>query len=371
MEGDSPYFDLPDRSYLTVVFESEVVIVLTIFALAGNTLTVAAFYKNKTLQTASNLLVVNLSIAGILAAVTTYPLLAAVLVIGAWRMGTALCVCQALLCSFLFTTTHLTTTLISLNRYLVVVRYKKYSNISKKPFTRKFQLVVCIFSALLALCNLITQEKIAFQPKEAVCTTPKQATITVITVLIQDLAFVATLLFNMATFKFVREHHRKVGSRLQKGNFVIKQVRRVTPSLNNRGWVNAQAKDELYIPRKVLIVTAAYSLCWLPQGLLNSVHLLAYDNFSRKFCMLSTFSMQMTSVLNPVLYALLNRKFRRAILTILGAKKHNLVYTNEANKTVTLNQTFTRLDSTALTSVATGNVNHLKGLHHVKSHNGS
>ena len=125
MEESVGEFDLPHRTQATAALESTIVVVFAILSLFGNTLIIAAFFRIKALRTIPNLLVVNLAIADVLSAITTHPLLASVLIQGGWYLGHGACKYQAILNSFLSTTSHLSITFITLNRYLIVVRYRK------------------------------------------------------------------------------------------------------------------------------------------------------------------------------------------------------------------------------------------------------
>ena len=72
-------------------------------------------------------------------------------------------------------------------------------------------------------------------------------------------------------------------------------------------------------------MTTLYTLCWLPQGILKNASL-ANEDFSREIWMTSTFSMQLSSVLNPLLYGLLNRKLRKTVFGMLGIKAKQLIH---------------------------------------------
>ena len=333
-------YDLPYRPHLTVVLESTISVVFAILSIFGNTLIIAAFCKHKALRTIPNMLVVNLSIVDILSAITTHPLLASVLIQGAWRLGHEACQYQAILNSFLFTASHLSISLITFNRYIVTVHYKKYPRIFTKRTTFIFAVAIWICSTPLGLSHLLAQNKMKFHAKEAICVILRNnSSITsVLTVVFGNAVFLATVFFNFAIFKLVRLHRRQVFASFNKNNFPATAGR--FEAQRNVWKSNATGKrarianrnEELYMARKVLIATSLYTLCWLPQGMLKNASLANVD-FSRAICMTSTFCMQLSSVLNPVLYGFLNRKLRKTIIGMLGIKNNKLIHiaaTNEA-----------------------------------------
>ena len=332
MEEGVIEFDLLNRSGVTVTLESTIALVFTFLSLFGNALIIAAFFSLKALRTIPNLLVVNLSIVDILAALTTHPLLASVLIQGAWRLGKEACEYQAIMNSFLFTTSHLSITLLSLNRYLIIVRYKKYTNIFTKRSTRIVLVAIWIFSSLMGLSHLMAREQVTFHPEEAICVikSRKDSATSFVMTIFGNVVFLATVYFNFAIFRLVRLHRRQVAASFSKNIFPSRSSQVQTSAWRPRG--NAVVKrrrtalrsEDFYIARKVLIVTSFYTLCWLPQGILKNASLANVD-FSRTIWMMSTFCMQLSSVLNPVLYGLLNRKLRKTIFGMLGIKTKNLI----------------------------------------------
>ncbi|XP_078372032.1 alpha-1D adrenergic receptor-like [Oculina patagonica] len=353
MEESAGEFDLPHRSNVTVAFESTFAVVFAILSIVGNTLIIAAFCKRKTLRTIPNLLVVNLSIIDILSAITTHPLLASVLIFGGWRLGLEACKYQAVLNSFLFTTSHLSITLITLNRYFVIVHYKKYTEIFTKRSTRILTVAIWIFSFILGSTHFIAQEEVKFHAKEAVCVISKEeSSITsFLLTMFGNIVFLTTVSLNFAILKLVRLHRKQVSSSFGRNFFRVKATSRKaqenaakTHTIKKQG-ILANRNEEFYIARKVVIVTSLYTFCWLPQGILKNASL-ASDNFSREIWMTSTFCMQLSSVLNPVLYGFLNRKLKKAIFGMLGIETSRRIHVTTTEKEVTtrrsrLKNTFT------------------------------
>ena len=342
MENSAEQFNLPHRSNVIVALESTFAIVFAILSIIGNTLIIAAFYKRKTLRTIPNLLVVNLSIVDALSTITAHPLLASVLILGAWRLGHEACKYQAVLNSFLFTTSHLSITLITLNRYFVVVHYKKYTAIFTRRSTRIFTAVIWIFSFFLGSTHLIAQEKVKFHAKEAVCVISKEnfpfnsALITVF----GNIVFLSTVSLNFAILKLVRLHRKQVSVSFRRNFCRAKASSRESQgnagkshTIKKQG-ILANRNEEFYIARKVVFVTTLYTLCWLPQGILKNASL-TNVNFSREIWMTSTFCMQLSSVLNPVLYGLLNRKLKKTIFGMLGIESSKRIHITTTDREVT------------------------------------
>ena len=327
MEKTAGGFDLPYRPPVIAALESTIVILFLILSVFGNTLIIAAFFHLKSLRTIPNILVVNLSFVDFLSAITTHPLLASVLIRGAWYLGQEACKYQAIFNSFLFTTKNLSITFITLNRYLIIVRYKKMFT---KRSTRLCLVAIWISSCLLALSPLMGEDEAIFHAEEALCVfSSKNSAISVVIVVFENIVFLATTYLNYAILSLVRLHRKKVFSAL-----FNKNTSRVTPesaarvncpsnAIGTRGTI-ANRNEEPHIARKVFTVTTLYSICWLPQGLLK-IASLTNSNISREIWMTSTFCMQLSSVLNPFLYGLLNTKLRKTIFGMFRIKAKQLI----------------------------------------------
>ncbi|XP_020610118.1 melatonin receptor type 1B-B-like [Orbicella faveolata] len=334
MEKTAGGFDLPYRSPGTAALESIIVVLFTILSILENTLIIAAFFHLKSLRTIPNILVVNLSIVDVLSAITTHPLLASVLIQGAWCLGQEACKYQAILNSFLFTTKTLSVTFITLNRYLIIVRYKKYTNMFTKRSTRLFLVAIWISSCLLALSPIMEQDEATFHAKESLCViSSKNSASSVVMVVFENIFFLATIYLNYAILSLVRLHRKQVFSFFDKKT--SPSTSRVTPAsaaltscrpyaIGTRGTI-ANRNEEPHIARKVFTVTTLYTICWLPQGILK-IASLTNNNMSREIWMTSTFCMQLSSVLNPILYGLLNRKLRKTIFGMFKIKAKMLIH---------------------------------------------
>ena len=311
---------------MIAALESIIVVLFLILSLFGNTLIIAAFFHLKSLRTIPNILVVNLSLVDFLSAIATHPLLASVLIRGGWYLGQEACRYQAIFNSFLFTTKNLSITFITLNRYLIIVRSRKMFT---KRSTRLLLVAIWISSCLLALAPLMGKDETKFHAKEALCVfSSKNSASSVVIAVFENIAFLVTTYFNYAILSLVRLHRKQVFS------FFNKKTSRVTlesaaptncPSnaIGTLGTI-VNRNEEPHIARKVFTVTILYTICWLPQGLLKIARL-TNGNISREIWMTSTFCMQLSSVLNPLLYGLLNTKLRKTIFGMFRIKAKKLI----------------------------------------------
>ena len=345
MEESEGRFTLPHRPLVIVVFESIIAVVFAILSIIGNTLIIAGFWKSKTLRTIPNRLVVNLSIVDILSAITIHPLLASVVIEGAWRFGDEACKYQAILNSFLFITSHFSIALITLNRYFVIVRYKKYTEVFTKRLTRVFVAAIWVFSSFLASTHFAAQDKAKFHAKEAFCIISKEKSsiASLIITAFGNIAFLTTVFLNFAILKLVRLHRSRVSVSFNRNSFFAKVARREAQGNAGKSYaikkqgILANKNEEFYIARKVVIVTSLYTLCWLPQGIIKNASL-ANQDFSREIWMASTFCVQLSSVLNPVLYGFLNRKVKKAVFGMLGIGVCKRIHVTTTDREITSRQ---------------------------------
>ena len=338
MQEGAGKYDLPDRSEISAAMERIISVAFMFLAMFGNTLIIAAYYRNKVLRTTPNLLVVNLTIVDTLAAITTHPLLVSVLISGGWFFGPDVCKYQAILNSFFFIISHLSITFLSLNRYFIIVRYKKHTATFVKRSTRIFLMSIWIISCCFGVSHLMANEKFEFHAKEAVCIISREnSTTSVLMAAFGNIVFIATVYLNLAIFKSVRLHRRQVSITLNKNPSGTDHREPGSSGSRRKRSKITIGNEELSIARKVVIVTSLYTLCWLPQGITKTARL-GNTDFSREIWMASTFSTQLSSVVNPVLFGLFNKKFRRAIIEMLRIQNrrnviHDTVFATDSHNT--------------------------------------
>ena len=213
---------------------------------------------------------------------------------------------------------------------------KKNTVIFTKRSSRRFLLAIWVVSSCLALSHFMANEEFEFHAEEAVCViSGKNSSTSVLTAVFGNIVFIATLSLNFVIFKSVQLHRKQVSITLNENNGHVKSEsdRGTQKKWNsNRRQNKIAIRNEVYITKKMIIVTSLYSLCWLPQGILKNA---SFGNvhIPHEIWMISTFSMQFSSILNPVLYGFLNRKFRKAIFRMLGIRSRNVLQTSDFHTT--------------------------------------
>ena len=165
--------ELASRGVALVITEAGSVIVLLTLSFLGNAFVCAAIVQNPVLscrRILTNIFVFGLAVSDLLMACLCMPFCIGVLLRGMWTHGYFTCQLQGFVVCFLASTSLYTMLLISVNRYVRVVRPAVYHKI----FTYKstVAMLVCLWMVLLLLGIALTQPdlvEVRLHPGRAMC----------------------------------------------------------------------------------------------------------------------------------------------------------------------------------------------------------
>ena len=140
------------RTSTEAVIETAVFLPVTIAALVGNCLVLAAIYRNSRLRSSAHYFIATLALTDLLSACISQPLTVTVLVSGQWIGGTVGCHIHGFFNSFLTYTSSYTMVLIAVNRYFKVVRQQSY----RRYFTRQRVLLQLVSIWIVNLVVVLT-----------------------------------------------------------------------------------------------------------------------------------------------------------------------------------------------------------------------
>ena len=305
MNGTS---SLPPRSAFLVVLESGVAIVFMILALTGNLTVFFAISRNKLLRTVPNFLLLNLAAADILSAVISFPMLISVLVNGIWGFNRSVCQFQAFQTYVSYSCSLLTLTVTSVTRYYATVHPVKHRGIFKVNTVCLLISIVWATSFAFAAMPLLGWGRYQFEPFYALC--------------IHDHAWSES--YNMFLFVFLIVNTTVIVTCYSKISKAMKTRNRRVHSLFAQGSSSRQLEiinaQEVKLTNTIFIVICLFAICYVPTIALGFLMFTPVD-VPRIARMLSTFSVALTSVVNPIVYWVRSRAFREALMGIF--RKNN------------------------------------------------
>lgn len=291
------------RGDVLVIIEATVLILVDITALIGNALVFAVAYRNRRRLTITDLLIVALSLTDLLVAVTVMPLSAGAVITGTWLYNRSVCLFQGF-CVITFATASLNTlSVIAVNRYFCVVKPNDYRTVFTTKKTLGYLAIVWLLACSFSIPPLVlSREDYAFQPGKVLCVYPFEINIAYTVCL--DIFFIglpttAICFCYWRVFRTVRGRNR-----VMTGN-----GEELTSSVN---------VQEANITKTLVVVLVGFALCWLPVLVMDTIDVVTGALIlPRQLYLFYTFMVFISSTINPFIYALVNKRFRREYWKIL------------------------------------------------------
>ena len=311
---------LESRSTALKVVEAGAMIALNIISLLGNILVCLSVHRNNRLRTTTNLYIIALAVTDLIAATLVMPPATGVLITGRWPFGETACQIHAYFSLFAVYVSPVTMGLTALNRYIRICKSDQQYNLyfSKKK-SRFFLGFSWTFVALYILIPRLTGlQEFYFVPSYAACLNRhlsnfgKKLHYLVVLGLFFALPLAITIFSYRKVLKKIREHNTGTARNL---------------GANNNETVTT---NEIRVSKSLFIVVFAFMLCWVPAWVIAILTRLVFGNkIPRNVQLLCTFSLNISSAINPFIYAGMNPVFRREFRRLLecrfgGEKVDNL-----------------------------------------------
>lgn len=313
---------LQHRGTAEIVVESGILSLINAVTVVGNTLLCIVVYKNKSLRTLTNIFIVFLALSDILMGIFCIPFSVAVFIQGEWIFGRHICRMQCFFVYFLALGSLQTLTMVAVNRYYRVLKSSKYKKIFTFKSTVGILILVWLTTGLfLAITFLTKAVLVGFSPVKGACVmfkNQKSSSVAMYSVnltLVTVFAIIPTVVISFSYFRVFRVV----------GNHFI----RVFPTMSTRGnrsTVSQLAPNILEIKstRTLFFVLLAFSICWLPVFTIEVLQLfINWWKLPRSCHLLWTFCGSLGTAVNPFVFGITCRNFRKKFLALLfseGAK---------------------------------------------------
>ena len=348
-----------------------------ILGVIGNSVVIIAILRNKKLQTVTNYFVFNLAIADLLFTVCGVPTIISTTIAQKWLLGSIVCDAVGFLNSLFCTTSIWTLVMISINRYFNVAKANEIKNLYTRKKTVKIIICVWIFSAIASFPPLIGWSE--FRAGANFCTINGKKSLSYSIVLglvayVIPLVFLTVLYFRI--FFMLHKHEKRRLKMATKAQFQItkrtvvesssfddmsvssnsflsitekfnnekskeflsncntvasselKYDKIITESVSLESLTNSPATKKLHkiavkkyfkqvrITKMLMFLVISFFICWTP-FIVGSI-LYSFEFETKRFHA-TTFGIMcacLNSILNPLIYAILNRNFRQYVVKI-------------------------------------------------------
>lgn len=287
---------LASRPTGLVAIEATICLSLTLGALVGNLLVLWIVYKNCNLRTIPNQFVVSLALADVIMAGIGQPPCLSSLIAGRRPFGDFVCQMQGFLVAMLATVSLLTLTLVAINRFFLIV----HPHIYRKYFTPK-RTRLMIGAAWFLACTeplpyLLSGHRYVFHAGKFFCFQVLEVDFYTL----MGYIFVALPMFVMTlcyykVFKALKEHQKK--------------MRRTSRASEHN---NAEITvEEINVTKTLFLTVCGFLICWSP---IVVVDFIGFGQgqwlLPRQVYVMYTYLGQLSTMVNPVIYGVMNKTFR-------------------------------------------------------------
>ena len=298
--------ELSGRSTPVKITEAAILVCLVLLAFVGNVLVCIAVFKTAHLRTIPNMFITNLAVSDILMAIVCMPISLHVLISGKWPFSSSVCDMHGF---FMFTfgiVSQVNVSVIAVNRYFALCRPFECKAIFTKINVLFMITILWILPSVASVPPLVGWGYYAFHPGKAFCIYPFHVNL-IYTTIVQIL-FIA---FPMGLIVF---SYTNCILAVRSSN---RQIAEMTDDPTSVGQGSRKAR-EVRATWTMLFSTLGFSMCWLPVSVIDFIETSrGGGNLPRQVFMLNGFLIFLSSTINPFIYWLSNRDFRKAFREVI------------------------------------------------------
>ena len=204
---------LDSRSNAAVFLQAASMVVIMLVALGGNLLILAAIYIDKTLQTITNVFIINLACADLLLSIIGMPFTLASSITYDWIFGDTWCKVNGMANSLFCIASILTLAAVSIDRYCAILYPFKYATWITNKAAAGMIFYIWFHALLMACLPLTSWSRYTFIRSESICTVQWEFSISY-TLFLFSVCFFLPLGVMMVTylriFRTARKQSRKI-----------------------------------------------------------------------------------------------------------------------------------------------------------------
>ena len=300
--------ELADRSLAQVIVETGLLVVIMLTALVGNSCVLYVFYKTPKLRKFISYYLITLAVSDVILSVLHMSGSVIIAALGREVNGYELGQALAFVGYSLIIGSLQTTALIAINRFFCVVKPRWY----KIYFTPKRAVLMICVAWLLSIAFVTVFYFGSFatfkHDPQSFLHLPYfyNQTIGRIYGVVSQFMFIVfplsiTAVCYWKVYKTVKQHNASVAPNLNAGPAGCSSA--------------TLSKEEIHITYSLLAVVCGFVFCWIPSTVL---HISLYKDLTRSVRLVLMYGTYLSSAINPVLYNLFNKPFRREFSNIFG-----------------------------------------------------
>ena len=330
--GDDP------RSTVAIDFQAGFLFLVILWSVVGNALILLAIYRNYRLRSITSVFIASLAVADLGVALIGMPFTLTSSITYSWIFGNIFCKINGVTNSIFCIASMLNLAAVSIDRYIAIIKPLNYPLIMTSR--KAFLMVVCVWlqALLCAILPLLGWSQYTYIRNESICTGDWGSDISY-TLFIFGSCFFFPLVIMAYCYYYIlraaRKHSAKAKPKLGKIGATEGPLRTalslaVTPCVDGNLTLEKQtqleqkeklAKEKFMRDTKaaktLLIVMGTFILCWLPHFIGMTCLLFESCNWPDEFFATTTCLAMFNSGCNPIIYGVLNKRFRQTYKDIV------------------------------------------------------
>ena len=292
-------------------FEAFILIIICTVSIIGNTTLFVLFLRSKTLRTTSNGYLLNLAFADLLVSVLNMPVTVVTIIEQRWIFGETACTFLGFTTMLSFVSSVMSLAMIAINRFYYVVRWKTYRSIFTLRNSVLFGAIVWLISLIASLPPLFGWADYRYIPGKSHCFVFWRSGVTYMYVMLTICFFGPPTVMSLSYYhilRFTREARIRVGQHLVSRNL------KSDDEMASYGGCPRMTSEEVKITYTLLIVVACFMICWTPFVVTMFIAVYYPQPLPRSADIITLLLGYMNSMLNPMVYGIRSRAFRKAII---------------------------------------------------------
>ena len=328
-----------------IVVQASFLVVVILSSVLGNVLILLAIYRNRSLRCITSVFVANLAVADLLLAVTGMPFTLVSSITYDWIFGGVWCKINGMINSSFCIASMLSLAAVSIDRYFAIMKPLRYINIMTARTASFLVAGVWGQSLLCAFLPIFGWASYTYITNESICTADWRSNISY-TLFIFGACFFAPLTVMAYCYYHILRAARKQSKSVipvvgeLKGDTLRTAVAiSVTYSKSQKAKAadikenvrrEHEAKEkflrETKAAKTLLIVMGTFIFCWLPHFIGMTCLLFPTCHWPDEFFATTTWLAMANSGCNPIIYGVMNKKFRNSFREILccGSKTRRI-----------------------------------------------
>lgn len=326
------------RSQVEIIFQATFLAIVMFSSIFGNVLILLALYTNHRLRDIPSAFIANLACADLLLAVIGMPFTLTSSITYHWIFGLHWCRINGMANSVFCIASMLSLAAVSVDRYIAIIKPLNYKLIMTRRTVTIMLLYVWGQSLFCGLLPVMGWSRYTFITNESICTADWGYDIPY-TMFIFGTCFFIPLLVMIYSYFYIlrtaREHSKRIAeprvghlSDLPLHTAVVvpapqmqQRQEQIQMKKQEQKMKELKYKRDAKAAKTLLIVVGTFLFCWLPHFIGMTCLLFPSCQWPDAFFATTTWLAMMNSGCNPIIYGVLNRRFRESFKRIMRCGK--------------------------------------------------